>query len=118
MSTEATCSAAVWRWPSSMTDASDEAAAGAAAALPLHLRIPLIHGVNDRPEDQEAFLRFFRTLPPETVTVEILPYHEYGRDKWKQCGMTYTMTDGFVTPQTVRGFEEALRADGVTVIKT
>ena len=90
----------------------------AAAALPLHLRIPLIHGVNDRPEDQEAFLRFFRTLPMETVTVEILPYHEYGKDKWKQCGMTYTMTDGFVTPQTVRGFEEALRADGVTVIKT
>ena len=32
--------------------------------------------------------------------------------------MIYTMTDGFVTPQTVRGFEEALRADGVTVIKT
>ena len=82
------------------------------------LRIPLVHGFNDTPEALEGFLGFFHSNPMDKATLEILPYHEYGRDKWEQCGMEYLMKDGFVTEERVAEFEEAFRKAGIQVIHT
>lgn len=84
----------------------------------VHVRIPLIHHVNDSERDCEEFVRFFRTLNPLNFTVELLPYHEYGKEKWKQCGMDYIIVDGFVTADTVKGFEKAFRAEGITIVRS
>ena len=84
----------------------------------LHLRIPLVHGFNDSGEALEGFLAFFASLPRERFDVELLPYHEYGRDKWKRLGKEYTVTDGNVTKDTTARFTEALRAHGIKTVKT
>lgn len=51
-------------------------------------------------------------------TVELLPYHEYGKDKWRECGLEYKVTDGFVTDDFVRKMETALRSSGIELRKT
>lgn len=81
------------------------------------IRIPFIHNVNDRQEDILEFLHFFKSIKGE-FTVEILPYHEYGKEKWKQCGMNYTVSDGKVLLSTVKEFEKLLIQNKVNVIHT
>jgi len=41
-------------------------------------------------------------MTKEDFALEVLSYHEYGKDKWEQNGMSYTMQDAFV------GFVERL----------
>lgn len=78
----------------------------------LHLRIPLIKGVND---DAEGFCEFFMGKNTENIDVEILPYHEYGKDKWTE---KYEITDGFVDENTVREFKRKLNEIGIKTIIT
>lgn len=85
------------------------------AEKPVHIRIPLIHGFNDG--DTEGFLAFFSSLKGE-FDVEILPYHEYGRDKWRQAGRPYTVKDGHVPKQTLQAFTAALKNANIHLIKT
>lgn len=82
------------------------------------IRIPMIHGFNDTEEALEGFCTFFQNHSMNQATVEILPYHEYGKEKWSQCGLEYTVKDGFVEDSIVRKFEQAFRDIGVTVIHT
>ena len=86
--------------------------------LPLQLRVPFIHGVNDDDKALEGFVSFFTEINRPGVTVEVLPYHEYGKDKWKNLGKPYDMTDGFVTRQQVEKFETACAIAGVHVVRT
>ena len=108
------------RW----TGASNETirgniAAAARSGKPVWMRIPLIHGVNDSDEALTGFLQFLRPLAGlENFQVEILRYHEYGKDKWKQIGAEYTMRDAFVTPERAEQFERAIRETGVRTIRT
>ena len=76
----------------------------------LHIRIPLVHGVNVLPED---FIAFFDTLDMTGVTVEVLRYHEFGKDKWKSG---YKITDGFVSDEEYAGFVGALKAAGIKLV--
>lgn len=82
------------------------------------IRIPFIHGFNDTELAMEGFRKFFSENPMEHATVEILPYHEYGKDKWEKCGMNYTVTDGYVEPEVVTAFEESLKRMGIQIIHT
>ncbi len=82
------------------------------------VRIPLIHGFNDTEEALEGFLSFFRAHPSEGMTLEILPYHEYGKEKWEQCRMVYEVEDGYVSEETIKRFETAFRDAGIVVIHT
>lgn len=79
----------------------------------VHIRVPLIGGVNDSDEDLAAFTAFFKTLRQAHTTFEILPYHEFGAVKWKQCGYTYEMTGGFVADETVQKFRAMLTQAGL-----
>ena len=86
----------------------------------LALRIPLIGGFNATCEDARGFCRLFDALGVnENVTLELLPYHEYGRDKYKKLGKEYRMSgDAFVGKDTLREIEDIFRGYGIRLIKT
>ena len=83
------------------------------------VRIPLIGGYNASKNDAEAFAELFEKLGLQNTPVELLPYHEYGKDKYKKLGRPYTMTDeAKVSPAQVAQFADILRSRGFTIIKT
>lgn len=83
-----------------------------ASGRELHIRIPLIKNVND---DFDGFCEFFKDKNTENIDVEILPYHEYGKDKWTA---EYEITDGFVPDETVKAFTQKLNKIGIKTIRT
>ncbi|PWJ50739.1 glycyl-radical enzyme activating protein [Faecalicatena contorta] len=85
----------------------------------VHIRVPLIGGVNDSAGDQKEFLEFFRSINGENVTFEILQYHEFGKEKWNQCGWEYKMTEkAHVSDETVKQFREAIAEGGLKYMRT
>lgn len=86
----------------------------------VHIRIPLIHGFNDDLNTQKGFSDFFASLKAigSDFDIELLCYHEYGREKWKKIGAEYKITDGFVPFSTLENFTQLLKSNGFTVIKT
>lgn len=78
----------------------------------VHIRIPLIHRVND---DFEGFCEFFKGISVENIDVEILPYHEYGKDKWTE---EYEIIDGFVSDTTVNAFIKKLTSMGIKTVRS
>lgn len=84
------------------------------------VRIPLIGGFNASEDDAHGFARLFQSWAGnQQMTVELLPYHEYGRQKYKTCGIPYMMTEeARVSAQTVRLFQNILIDAGITVIHT
>lgn len=81
--------------------------------LQLHIRIPLINGINT--EDPEAFAKYFSAHASDGTVFEFLPYHEYGKDKWKT---KYKVKDGFVSAETLKNFEETFKTYDLKLIKT
>lgn len=80
------------------------------SGVPLLLRIPLVHGFNDSPCAPEHFAEALRGfLKFGDFSVELLPYHEFGRDKWKQCGMEYKITNGFVSDKFMESMKDGLK---------
>ncbi len=84
------------------------------------IRIPLIGGFNASPEDAHQFVLLLeRADIPKSVPVELLKYHEYGKDKYAKLGMPYTMTDkAFVPAEAFHAFSETLASSGIRLIKT
>ena len=91
-----------------------------ALGQPLALRIPLIGGFNASEGDAHQFGKLLSDLGvPGKATVELLAYHEYGKDKYRSLGMEYTMTDkARVSREVVRRYTDILESYGLTVIKT
>ena len=79
----------------------------------LHIRIPLIKGFNI--DDPAAFAMRFIKYDTSNVVFEFLPYHEYGKEKWKT---EYQVTDGFVPLETVENFKNVFTMHGLTLIST
>ncbi|WP_122642985.1 glycyl-radical enzyme activating protein [Luxibacter massiliensis] len=92
----------------------------AAAEHPcVHIRVPLIGGINDSKEDIREFLDFFQEIGGGNVTFEILAYHEFGRKKWEQCGFSYQMTDrAHVNAAAVRRFQDEIVRLGLKYMRT
>lgn len=90
------------------------------AEQPLALRIPLIGGFNASPADAEGFTRLFTRLGiGQTATIELLAYHEYGKDKYKALGMEYAMTEAArISRQQLAEYTKTLEAAGFRIIKT
>ncbi|CUX48896.1 glycyl-radical enzyme activating protein [Clostridium sp. C105KSO13] len=85
----------------------------------VHIRVPLIGGINDSDEDQKEFLEFFKSISGDNVTFEVLQYHEFGKEKWHQCGWEYKMTDAaYVSDQGVRQFRQAIVECGLQYMST
>ena len=55
-----------------------------AAGASLALRLPLIAGLNDRPQDLAAWLPLFKEISPQRI--HLLPYHSIGGSKANRLG--------------------------------
>ena len=92
--------------------------AAAAHGLPVQLRVPLIHGVNDDDAALEGFVEFFASLQRPGLSVEFLRYHEYGREKWEKLGREYRMKDAFLPAGRAEAFERACAEAGIRIVRT
>lgn len=63
----------------------------------LIIRVPVIPGFNDTPEEISAIARYASSLKG-VEQLHLLPYHRLGQDKYKGLGREYQMGD--VTPPT------------------
>lgn len=90
------------------------------ARVPLALRIPLIGGFNASEADAEGFAALLEQLGArEWATVEFLPYHEYGKDKYRALGLPYTMTEqARVSPERVTEMRKIMQTHGFRVIQS
>lgn len=79
---------------------------------PVHIRIPVIHGVNDNPQ---GFVDYFKQFDTSNADFEFLAYHEYGKDKWKG---DYQIENGFVKPEKIKEFRELFEKNGMKTVVT
>ena len=84
----------------------------------LLIHIPLVGKFNSSEEDAVNFAKLIKSFGNDNIQVEVLRYHEYGKDKWTQCGMEYRMTDAHVTDEEYTRFVDILRNNGISIIKT
>lgn len=90
------------------------------AGQALALRIPLIGSFNASEKDARGFAALFDRLGiAGKATVELLAYHEYGKDKYARLGLPYGMgPEAKVTRQQVEIVKAILQGAGITVIHT
>lgn len=79
----------------------------------LHIRIPLINHVNA--DSPEGFAEYFSNFDKGNTVFEFLPYHEYGKDKWKG---EYKITDAFVSDEQIEAFKKVFAMYSLRVIET
>lgn len=84
----------------------------------LLIRIPLINNFNASVDDAEHFAEMISSWISDSIKVELLCYHEYGKDKWHQCGLSYAMHDGFVTEEQFRAFGDVLKSHHISLVHT
>ena len=82
------------------------------------IRIPLIPEFNDDEKTITGFVDFIKTINNEKVTVELLPYHEYGKVKWEQTGKTYTMPNKKISRTDIIRFENFFMEENIRVTNT
>jgi len=61
-----------------------------AMGIPLRIRLPLIPGLNDTPENLQETVSFAAQLS-NLVALDVLPYHRMGEPKWSQLGQDYPL---------------------------
>lgn len=76
----------------------------------IHIRIPVINGINDSPQE---FAEFFSQFDASNADFEFLAYHEFGKDKWKG---DYQIENGFVSPEKIKEFTETFRNYGLKTV--
>lgn len=89
-----------------------------ASGILLTIRIPLVKGLNDSPEDIRAFADFIASLPSLTnlQRVEIIPYHRIGEGKYRSVGLDYPLKSQPVhTRGEVSALMESFARAGLTV---
>ncbi len=79
------------------------------------VRVPLINGFNASKKDAIGFANLLSQFP---FPVELLPYHEYGKSKYKLLGLEYTIEGGFVSEKALEDFTQILLEAGVQLINT
>lgn len=78
----------------------------AGLGIPVWLRHVLVPGYTDHPDYLAELAAFAATLP-NIERVEILPFHNMGRYKWEQMGLSYQLND---TPEPDAAAVEAARS--------
>ena len=87
----------------------------AARRRPVWVRFVLVPGFTDHPEDVAQIARFAGSLG-NVERVDVLPFHQMGRFKWKELRLDYKL--GHVHPPTPDAIEQAcapFRAEGLKV---
>lgn len=78
----------------------------------LHIRIPVINGVN---ADPQGFVDYFSRFDTSNTVFEFLAYHEFGKDKW-QTG--YQIENGFVSSEVIAEFTRKFESNGMKTVST
>lgn len=78
----------------------------------IHIRIPVIRGVNDCPD---GFVEFFSKFDTSDAVFEFLAYHEYGKDKWQG---NYEIENGFVSADVIKSFKKKFNDCGMKTVST
>ncbi|MGH9391471.1 MAG: radical SAM protein, partial [Vicinamibacteria bacterium] len=82
---------------------------------PIWLRFVLVPGLTDDPEDISQIARFAAGLGT-VERVDVLPFHQMGRFKWKELKLDYSLENS--SPPTSEAVEQAcarFRAEGLKV---
>jgi pyruvate formate lyase activating enzyme len=79
----------------------------AAFRRPMWVRFVLVPGWSDDSDDVTQIARFAASLG-NVERVDVLPFHQMGRFKWKKLGLKYEMDD--VTPPSPQAVERACAA--------
>ena len=85
----------------------------AALKKPIWIRFVLVPGLTDDPEVLKGIARYGASLG-NVQRVEVLPFHQMGRFKWKQLGLNYPLEHA--EPPTEREIDRAIatfRAEGL-----
>jgi pyruvate formate lyase activating enzyme len=82
------------------------------------IRIPVVKGFNDSADDIRNFVAFFQNRKMIHTAFEFLPFHEYGKTKWQQCGLSYSMQDGFVGSETIGEYEKIFTENNFRLART
>lgn len=93
-------------------------AAAAENRSQLLIRIPLIGGFNSSKKDALNFVKLFKRLHAENCQFELLKYHEYGKDKWSQCGKEYVVKNAEVSDKDFEAFSQVFKTNGLKLIRT
>lgn len=80
------------------------------------LRIPLVNGFNAEISDAYGFAELLKSLNIDNI--ELLRYHEFGKEKWKKCGMEYTVENGFVDDERFKEIAKILKENNIKIIHT
>jgi pyruvate formate lyase activating enzyme len=87
----------------------------AARGTEIWIRFVLVPGLTDAPENVDAVADYVATLS-SVSRVEVLPFHQMGRDKWATLGMRYELEDTLPpSPELVARVRDQFRARGLTV---
>jgi pyruvate formate lyase activating enzyme len=87
----------------------------AAHGVAMWIRFVLVPGLTDEWDNVEAVADYVATLPT-VARVEVLPFHQMGRDKWADLGMRYELEDTRPpTPELVERVRGQFRARGLQV---
>lgn len=78
----------------------------------IHIRIPVINGVNNEPQ---GFADYFGRFDTSNAVFEFLAYHEYGKDKWQG---NYQIEDGFLGHGAIEKFKEIFENHGLKTVVT
>lgn len=79
------------------------------------IRFVLVPGLTDARDNVETVADYVATLPT-VARVEVLPFHQMGRDKWDALGMRYELGDTRPpTPELVERVRAQFRARGLEV---
>ena len=83
-----------------------------ASGRQIHIRIPVINGVNTEPD---AFADYFSRFDTSNAVFEFLAYHEFGKDKWNGG---YQIENGFVSDDIIKNFYRVFNEKGQKTVTT
>ena len=87
----------------------------AARGTEIWIRFVLVPGLTGDVDNVEAVASYVASLST-VARVEVLPFHQMGRDKWTDLGLTYELEDTEPpTPELVNRTRDQFRSHGLTV---
>jgi len=79
------------------------------------IRFVLVPGLTDAPENVAAVADYVASLGGAVERVEVLPFHQMGRDKWNELGMRYELEDTEPpSREATEAVRDVFRARGLT----
>jgi pyruvate formate lyase activating enzyme len=84
------------------------------AEKPMIVRIPLIHGYTETVESVAAMADLIAGMK-HVERVDLIAHHEFGKVKYQQLGMTYTIHSPEYTDDQLDGIKEVFAARGIEV---